>query len=664
MNIKRTNMTQRTALRIMAAALVVGIVALASAEPAAAPAPSPHPSLSPGLSPSPLATPAQAKLQKSPGGYHGELDFPISWKRYYGYDEWTGIMRDLQKKYPALADIRSIGRSRMGRDQLLLTITAKKTGRAEDKPAMWVDGAIHGNEVNGITCSLYLAWYLLTRYDYDAFVHDLVDRTTFYILPGLNVDANDSYVRFPNTENNPREPYRPADDDGDGLYDEDQTEDVDGDGELSMMYVEDPAGDWKLSPDKRRFVRVDDPREEVLRFRRHGPEGYDNDGDGLINEDDIGGPDPNRNFPYGWSLDAGYPYPMSEVETRNVFEFQLAHPNIFASFHYHNTGRLIMFQAPPAVQPRGGQTAGAPAGGGPRGQMTVQQRLEELRKTDKYAYIADRQVAPEYQHDMDVQNAIVSTGARILKDYRPTIGGLSGQAHAATYYMLGAYAYLIELWGSPAFEADIDGDGRVSDEEFMKWIDIELMGQGWITPYKFRHPDLGEIWIGGTARKHIGRTPPARYIETEALRNANFVLYSASQFPRVELTDVKITPVAGNLFWVEVTARNDRVYPTSSDRAVALKRAVMDRIAVSGKSGLSVVEIAAGPTVVDTLNPGARSEAVTAKGSEFRLRGGEAKRFCVLVKLDGREGWVEFTARSRHGGTAVKRVDLKAGRAS
>ena len=25
---------------------------------------------------------AQKKQQKSPGGYHGELDFPISWSRY------------------------------------------------------------------------------------------------------------------------------------------------------------------------------------------------------------------------------------------------------------------------------------------------------------------------------------------------------------------------------------------------------------------------------------------------------------------------------------------------------------------------------------------------------------------------------------------------------
>jgi len=600
---------------------------------------------------------AQSKLQTNPGGYHGELDYPMSWKRYYGYEEWTKIMRELQKKYPQLADIESIGKSRMGRDQLLLTITAKSTGQPGTKRAMWVDGAIHGNEVNGITCSLYLAWYLLTRYDYDPFVHDLVDSTTFYILPGLNVDANDSYVRFPNTENNPREPYRPADDDGDGLFDEDQTEDVDGDGELSMMYVEDPDGESKLSPDKRRFVRVEDPREEVRRFRRVGAEGFDNDGDGMINEDDIGGPDPNRNFPYGWGAADGYPYPMSEVETRNVFERQLELPNIFASFHYHNTGRLIMFQAPPAVR---APAAGEASPQAQRQQQMAQQRIEEMKKADKYAYVAPRQVAPEYQHDMDVQNEIVSAGARLLKDYTPTIGGLSGQAHAATYYMLGAYSYLIELWGSPAFEADIDGDGQVSDEELMKWIDLELMGEGWVLPHKARHPDLGEVWIGGTSRKHVGRTPPARYIETEALRNANFVMYAASQFPRIEFGAVEVTPATGDLYWVEIEVKNDRIYPTSSDRAVALKRAVMDKITATGGGGVGIVEVPAAPTAVDAWNRAAQSEVVTAKGTEFRLKGHETKRFCVLVKMGGTEGTIEFTVRSKMGGTAVKRITLKA----
>lgn len=600
---------------------------------------------------------AQKKLQKSPGGYHGELDFPISWKRYYTYAEWTKIMHDIQKKYPQLADIQSIGKSRMGRDQYLITISSKSTGKHQDKPAMWVDGAIHGNEVNGITCSLYLMWYLLTRYDYDEYVHDLVDNCTFYILPGLNVDANDSFVRFPNTPNNPREPFRPEDNDGDGLYDEDRTEDVDGDGELSTMYIVDPKGDFKLSPDKRQFIPVSDEKEEVLRFRRIGSEGYDNDGDGMINEDDIGGPDPNRNFPYGWNLPAGNPYPMSESECRNVFEFQLAHSNIYASFHYHNTGRLIMFQAPPALPSRD-QTPEQRQ----RMQEMFQQRLEEMRKTNKYAQLFDRQVSSDYQHDMDVQTEIATMGARILKNYRPVIGGLSGQAHAATYYMLGAYSYLIELWGSPDFDADEDGDGRVSDDEYLKWIDTELTGEGWITPHKVNHPDLGEIWIGGTRKKHTVRTPPARYIEEEALRNAQFVMYCASQFPRVEITEIRVSPATEELYWIEVAVRNDRVYPTASDRAVQLKRAIQDTITVSASPNISILNLPQASTIIDPLNKTASSEPITGKSAEFRLKGKETQRFCTLVKMDGSQGWVEFQVKSRNGGTDSKKINLKMSR--
>ena len=597
---------------------------------------------------------AQKKLQKSPGGYHGELDFPISWKRYYSYAEWTKIMHDIQKKYPHLADIQSIGKSRMGRDQYLITITAKSTGKHQDKPAMWVDGAIHGNEVNGITCSLYLMWYLLTRYDYDKYVFDLVNNCTFYILPGLNVDANESFVKFPNTPNNPREPYRPEDNDGDGLYDEDRTEDVDGDGELSVMYIEDPKGEYKLSPDKRRFIPVSDPKEEGLRFRRISSEGYDNDGDGMINEDDIGGPDPNRNFPYGWNLEDGNPYPMSEPECRNVYEFQIAHPNIFASFHYHNTGRLIMFQAPPAVR-RQGLTAEQSQ----RMQEMFNQRLGEMRKINKYAQLFDRQVAPQYQHDMDTQTEIVTTGARILKNYRPVIGGLSGQAHAATYYMLGAYSYLIELWGSPAFDADVDGDGRVSDEEYLKWIDVELAGEGWIMPHKCIHPDLGEIWIGGSRKKHTQRTPPARYIEMEALKNAQFVMYCVSQFPKVEIDEVTIMPATHNLYWVEVAVKNDRVYPTASDRSIELKRAVKDKITLKSSDNISLIKIPEGTTAVDLKHYRAQSEAITDKGTEFRLQGKQTLRFAALVKMDGSQGWVEVNVESQRGGKDKKRVTIR-----
>lgn len=600
---------------------------------------------------------SQTKLQKSPGGYHGEMDFPISWKRYYSYAEWSKIMHDLQKQYAHLADIESIGKSRMGRDQFLLTISAKSTGKDTEKTAMWVDGAVHGNEVNGISCSLYLAWYLLTRYDYDKYVYELVNNSTFYILPGVNVDANASFVEYPNTGSNPREPFRPEDNDGDGLYDEDRTEDVDGDGELSTMYIVDPEGNMKLSADKRRFVPVSDLNEKVLRFRRLGAEGFDNDGDGRINEDDIGGPDPNRNYPYGWSLQQGNPYPMSEPCTRNVFEFQLDHPNIFASFHYHNAGRLIMFQAPPAVP---GRTLTAAQR--EQSQLRFNRNLEQLRKTNKYAQLFDRQVASEYRHDMQTQTLIVTDGARIMKNYRPTIGGLNGQAHAATYYMLGAYAYLMELWGSPTSFADENNDGTLSDEEYMHYIDFDLTGEGWIKPHKFDHPDLGELWIGGTQTKHMRRTPPGRFIEQEAERNAMFVMYCASQFPKVEIGDIEVIPATQNLYWIDISVKNNKIYPTASDRSVQLKRAIKDKLSFSSSTNISIIKIPDGAVTIDPLDFRSRSNTISEKSTEFRLQGKQTLKFRYLAEMKGKNGWLEFNIDSQRGGNDTKRIELKVGK--
>lgn len=615
---------------------------------------------------------AQKKLQNSLGGYHGELDFPISWKQYYGYEEWTQIMKDIAKKYPHLASVESIGKSRMGRDQYLITITNRKTGAPEDKTAMWVDGAVHGNEVNGITCSLYLMWYLLTRYDYDAYVYDLVNNSTFYILPGLNVDGNESFVNYPNTPNNPREPYRPEDNDGDGLYDEDQTEDIDGDGELSTMYIEDPKGRLKLSEDKRRFVTVEDDTYPGLRFKRIGSEGYDNDGDGRINEDDIGGPDPNRNYPYGWNMASGNPYPMSEPCTRNAYEFHLAHPNIFATFHYHNTGRLIMFQVPQPVKSstaQQSQTAGPYSMTGRRG-MTAAQRLEQMRKENKYAQYFDRRVPREFQHDLDVQTNIVTVGARILKNYRPTMGGLSGQTAASTYNMLGTYSYLIELWGTPTFDIDINNDGRASEEEYMQWIDIEMTGEGWITPHKFDHPDLGEIWIGGSAKKHIRRTPPGRYIESEADRNAKFVMYCASQFPKVEIADITTTDLGDGLFWVDVTVENERTYPTASDRAKKLKLYDQDVLNFSSSKGISLIKLDAKLPIQDPYQSsgrffgfrggGNRSSLNPGTGEETKLwvNGKDKKVYRYLISKSGGNNWVEVAISSVRGGMDKMRIEL------
>jgi len=259
---------------------------------------------------------------------------------------------------------------------------------------------------------------------------------------------------------------------------------------------------------------------------------------------------------------------------------------------------------------------------------------------------------------MDAQVEIVSQGARILKDYTPVFSGLSGQAQASSYFMLGAYAYLIELWGRPG-DADINGDGTVDEDEYLAWIDRDLTGEGWITPHAFKHPDIGAVWIGGTGKKHTGRTPPARYIEEEARRNALFVLHCAGQFPRVEIDRVDVSAAGGELFWVDVVVKNDRAYPTSSDRSLQLGLAKKDRLAVAASPNVTLLELSPGPVRLDGQTDTAAATPVGPAGTEFRLRGHEMARFRALVKMTGKDGWVEARTESKNGGKDNRRIAIR-----
>jgi hypothetical protein len=596
-----------------------------------------------------LAAAAQSKKQEKTGKPHGETDFVINWKQYYAYDEWVKIILDLQKKYPNLCQVESIGKSRMGREMYVMTITAKNSGKDTDKPAVWVDGAIHGNEVNGITCSLYLAWYLLTRYDYDTRIYDALNRSTVYILPGFNVDGNDSYVRFPNTENNPREPFRPVDDDKDGLYDEDMTEDVDGDGELSVMYAQDPGGDYRLSKDGLRFIRIEaDDWWEGKRFRRLGNEGYDNDGDFELAEDDLGGIDPNRNFPWDFRKENGKSYPLSEPETRNVLNFQLTKKNILVSFNYHNVGRLIMYMMPPEAK-RPGQA--------------FRPREAASNEKDVYRFVSPRRVDPEYQHDADVYNKTVSAGLYILKTYEPEAGNEYGEHLATSYYLLGAYSFLIELWGSPTPFADVNKDGYVSDDEYKKWVDLDLGGDAWVKPHQVDHPQFGEIWIGGTSKKHIGRTPPPRYIEQEADKQCLYVVYCIDQLPRLSFGNYSVKKTGSNLYEIEVEVVNDRLFPTASDRSVQMKRYTPDRIKATVSSGAIINPVNnkqdSSPALPAYYRTQYRKDAIPAGETvEFRAKGNAAQVFRYTVLGGNPNATLDLSLDSALGGKANIKIKL------
>jgi murein tripeptide amidase MpaA len=96
------------------------------------------------------------------------------------------FMDDLQVQYPDLTEVITIGTSEEGRVVRVMRIGSDNV---EDKPAVFFHAAQHAREWVTPPVIAYLAEHLLTSYDIDPFVHELVDEVDFYLLPIANPDG-------------------------------------------------------------------------------------------------------------------------------------------------------------------------------------------------------------------------------------------------------------------------------------------------------------------------------------------------------------------------------------------------------------------------------------------------------------------------------------------
>ena len=99
----------------------------------------------------------------------------IAWNRYYDWKEIGDICRRLTDAHPDLVLYSSIGKSFQDRAIHLLTVTNFKKGDANRKPAMYIDGNIHSNEIQGAEVSLYTAWFMAENYGKVQWITELLD---------------------------------------------------------------------------------------------------------------------------------------------------------------------------------------------------------------------------------------------------------------------------------------------------------------------------------------------------------------------------------------------------------------------------------------------------------------------------------------------------------
>ena len=454
--------------------------------------------------------------------------------RFYTSAETNQILAELHALYPELTELYSVGTSFRGQPLMLIEITNEASGPAEEKPALYVDGGIHAGELTGSAVATHLIGHLLTGYGSDPRVTRLLDTRVFYVRPKFNPDGADIALI---EDQFLRSTTHPVDEDEDGTADEDPPEDLDGDGWITQMRVPDPAGGWTIDqPDTRIMVRATEGTPAARRFRVMR-EGVDNDGDGDVNEDGIGGIDMNRNFPRNWERwhlqDGSGDYPLSEPETRAAVAFIDAHRNITGIVHGHTSGGFV-YRLP---------SASAPSLFPP-----IDLRLIEHLGAE-YTRTTGRPVVPSATHPTEHRyGTLISWG----------------------YWDHGIVGWVPEYVPGPeAWVTDYDGDGEISEAESHRFNDTELGGRYFSRWTPFDHPQLGRVEIGGWHSKFWGQNPPAEFLEAETEQQLPWILYLAEQSPMLEVGEPRATALGGDRWRIEVDVTNTGFLPTSlTDRGV------------------------------------------------------------------------------------------------
>jgi hypothetical protein len=176
------------------------------------------------------------------------------------------------------------------------------------------------------------------------------------------------------------------------------------------------------------------------------------------------------------------------------------------------------------------------------------------------------------------------------------------------------------------------------DRQVLKWLEAEKI-DGFVKWTKVKHPQLGEVEIGGF-KPYAVANPPAAKIADLAAAHAKFAVYLASLFPQVRVASLDAAAYGGGIYRVTAEVENAGFWPTSLAQAQTA-RAVKPTLVQLGVAPGDVLSGNAKTSFLQTLN-----------GS------GSRAKYEWLIK--GKTGEVvELLVQSEKGGSATARVTLK-----
>ena len=386
---------------------------------------------------------------------------------------------------------------------------------------------------------------------------------TVYVVPLSNPDAAEHAFAG-------GEPWRgsPIDEDRDGVTDEDPPEDLNGDGFVLRMRVKDPTGRWCIDENDARYMRKakrDEGEPGEWRLLR---EGIDNDFDRKMNEDGKGGVALESNWPHRWrehNTRSGR-FQLSEPETHGLANFVLEHPNIALVVALGSEDNLS--------QP-------------PEGVDKVEPQSVEPLKQDV---------------------ALIKTLAeRLLKDVKQkprTAEHRFGNFADWAYYHFGALVLESAVWSPPlevkvsdeesedqedeksqeSKSEDKDEDNVPDEVKLLRWNDQILGGAGFVPWTPFKHPELGDVEIGGW-KPLVLHNPSAEEIESLSQLWIEFLDSLANDFAHLSWEKVEVRDLGNGTFDARTTLVNKSLFPMTTRMGEYTRRKLPLRITLEIPEG-------------------------------------------------------------------------------
>ncbi|HEY8388865.1 MAG TPA: M14 family metallopeptidase [Parasegetibacter sp.] len=461
----------------------------------------------------------------------------VYWNKYSDQAEITRICKELAAAYPDLVKLQSIGKSYEGRDIWALSITDYKTGIPDRKPGFYIDGGIHANEMQTTEVALYTAWYLAESFHSVKVINELLKERIFYILPTINPDSREYFIYHPNNPNTSRTGRMPFDDDGDGLIDEDLLDDLDGDGNIVQMRRKSITGKFIVDPDNPQRM-IRVRSDQQGEYEMLGYEGIDNDGDGRVNEDATGTYDPNRDWAWNWQPD---------YVQRGALFYPGTLPETRA------VKEFIMKRSNIA----GAQSYHNYGGMFLRGPGAAEDEIYfSSSDNEVYDYIGKlgERMVPGYRYMV------------LFKDLYTVYGG------EIDWLALnrGIFTFSNELMTPYKLFNEKSNPNRNQNTEWEDFDKYLLFKDAYVEWKPFKHPQFGDIEIGG-AKKNYTRNHPGFLLMEDAHRNMAFTILHAQQMPKLEVHEFQVKSLGGGLSEVTATIMNTRIMPTHSSHDIRFK---------------------------------------------------------------------------------------------